>query len=237
MGTRFRALQKRQGRGGWKHLPVSQPDDVAGFERRAGSYESGPLGHWHRLVAERTTEIALQAVPAPRAVLDVGCGTGVLLRLLAERVRGQVPLLGVDPSPAMITAGQAVGDLDARVCLVEGAAEDLPFPDDRFDLVVSSVSFDHWADQSRGLHEAARVLAPRGRLVLADLFAAWLVITTWVGRPRVRTPVAAERLLARARLRPVIWRRVYSLGPLPLVQAVVAESDSASARSSLPLLE
>ena len=108
--------------------------------------KSGPLGHWHRLVAERT-KIALQAVPAPRAVLDVGCGTGVLLRLLAERVRGQVPLLGVDPSPAMITAGQAVGDLDARVCLVEGAAEDLPFPDDRFDLVVSSVSIDHWADQ------------------------------------------------------------------------------------------
>jgi ubiquinone/menaquinone biosynthesis C-methylase UbiE len=215
-------------------LPVS--DDVARFERRAGSYETGPLGHWHRLVAERTAEIALQAVPAPRAVLDVGCGTGVLLRLLAERVRGQVPLLGVDPSPAMITEGHAVRDLDARVRLVEGSAEDLPFPDDRFDLVVSSVSFDHWADQSGGLHEAARVLAPEGRVVLADLFAAWLVITTWAGRPRARTPATAERLLARARLRPMIWRRVYSLGPLPLVQAVVAASDSASARSSLLLL-
>jgi ubiquinone/menaquinone biosynthesis C-methylase UbiE len=90
-------------------------------------------------------------------VLCVGCGTGVLLRLFAERVRGQVPLLGVDPSPAMITEGHAVRDLDARVRLVEGTAEDLPFPDDRFDFVVSSVSFDHWADQSRGLHEAARV--------------------------------------------------------------------------------
>jgi ubiquinone/menaquinone biosynthesis C-methylase UbiE len=204
---------------------MSQPDDVARFERRAGSYESGPLGHWHRLVAERTAEIALQAVPSPRAVLGVGCGTGVLLRLLAERLRGKVPLLGLDPSPAMIAEAHAVADLDARVRLVEGAAEELPFPDDRFDLVVSSVSFDHWADQSRGLHEAARVLAPGGRLVLADLFAPWLVITTWVGRPRARTPVAAERLLARARLRPVTWRRVYSLGPLPLVQAVVAASD------------
>jgi ubiquinone/menaquinone biosynthesis C-methylase UbiE len=215
---------------------MSQLDDVARFERRAGSYESGPLGRWHRLVAERTTEIAVEAVPAPHAVLDIGCGTGVLLRLLAERVRGQVPLLGVDPSPAMITAGHAEGNLDARVRLVAGTAEDLPFPDDRFDLVVSSVSFDHWADQSRGLHEAARVLAPRGRLVLADLFAAWLAFTTWVGRPRARTPVAAERLLARAALRPVIWRRVYSFGPLPLVQAVVATSDPASARSSLPPL-
>jgi hypothetical protein len=84
---------------------MSQPDDVARFERRAGSYESGPLGHWHRLVAERTAEIALQAVPSPRAVLGVGCGTGVLLRLLAERLRGKVPLLGLDPSPAMIAEG------------------------------------------------------------------------------------------------------------------------------------
>jgi ubiquinone/menaquinone biosynthesis C-methylase UbiE len=208
---------------------VPQRDDVAAFDRRAGSYERGRLGHWHRLVAERTAEIALQAVPAPGAVLDVGCGTGVLLRLLAERVPGHAPLHGVDPSPAMISAGRAVRDLDSRVRLVEAAAEDLPFPDDRFDLVVSSVSFDHWADQSRGLHEAARVLAPEGRLVLADLFAGWLAVTTWVGRPRARTPVAAERLLTRARLRPVIWRRVYSLGPLPLVQAVVvAASDSAS---------
>jgi ubiquinone/menaquinone biosynthesis C-methylase UbiE len=170
---------------------VAQGNDVAAFDRRAGSYERGPLGEWHRLVVERTAEIALSALAAPGSVLDVGCGTALLLRLLAARLPRASVLQGVDPASAMIAMARGVGDLDPRVRLQEAAVEQLPFPDERFDLVVSSLSFDHWGDQGQGLREVARVLTPEGRLVLVDLFAGWLAVTTRIGRARARTPVGS----------------------------------------------
>ena len=59
----------------------------------------------------------------------------------------------------------------ARVQFVQAFAEQLPFPDASFDLVVTSMSCHHWADQQKALREARRVLSPGGAFVLADLFA------------------------------------------------------------------
>ncbi|HSO56249.1 MAG TPA: class I SAM-dependent methyltransferase, partial [Actinomycetes bacterium] len=94
----------------------------------------------------------------------------------------------------------------------------LPFRDASFDLVVTTVSFDHWTDQPAGLREAARVLRPGGRLVLVDLFAVgWLRPITALGRRRnrVRTIAELEAMLTQARLTPLAWERVYDLGPSP----------------------
>ena len=63
-----------------------------------------------------------------------------------------------------------------------GTAEQLPWPAATFDLVVSTTSFDHWADQRAGLAQCARVLAPGGCLVLADLFSVLLLPTLLAGR-------------------------------------------------------
>ncbi len=65
----------------------------------------------------------------------------------------------------------AIAD-DDRLRFSLGAAEQLPYPDATFDLVVTTTSFDHWADQRAGLGECARVLAPGGHLVLAGQFSA-----------------------------------------------------------------
>ena len=70
---------------------------------------------------------------------------------------------------------------DDRLRFVVGTAERLPWPAACFDLVVSTTSFDHWADQRAGLAECARVLAPGGSLVLADLFSV-LLPTLLAGR-------------------------------------------------------
>lgn len=70
------------------------------------------------------------------------------------------------------------------------------------------------------------MLRPGGRLVLVDLFAiGWLRPIAALGRRRARMRTAAELagMLADARLAPLAWRRVYDLGPLPLVRAVVAD--------------
>jgi ubiquinone/menaquinone biosynthesis C-methylase UbiE len=186
--------------------------DVESFDRRADSYERGRLGEWHLLITERVTDMALADVPAPHRVLDVGCGTGALLRLLAARVPGDVELVGVDPAPRMLAeARKRLGGMR----LEHAAAERLPFADATFDLVVSAMSFDHWADQALGLAECARVLHLGGNLVLADLFAAWLL-------PPRRNPRRVSALLTRAGFREPTWRRVYNLGPLALVQAALA---------------
>jgi ubiquinone/menaquinone biosynthesis C-methylase UbiE len=94
--------------------------------------------------------------------LDIGCGPGAAL----EHARGTgARVAGVDPSPSMVARASArVPEADVRV----GSAEDLPFPDDTFTVVVNVASFHHWADRDAGLREILRVLAPRGRLHIME---------------------------------------------------------------------
>ena len=191
--------------------------DVEAFEERAARYEHGWLGQLHREIVDRATAIALASHPSPSRILDVGCGTGYQLRLLAHRCPDAVELAGIDPAPAMVEVAQASA-ADPRIAAQMGFAEQLPYVDDAFDLVLSTTSFDHWADQRAGLRECARVLAADGRLVLVDLFSAFL-IPTLVGarRTKARTKARANRLLAGEGLHPVGWQHVH-----PLINAVVA---------------
>jgi ubiquinone/menaquinone biosynthesis C-methylase UbiE len=85
--------------------------------------------------------------------------------------------------------------------------------------VVSTTSFDHWEDQRAGLAECARVLVPGGRLVLTDLFSAWL-LPTLIGsrRGKARTPRRAGRLLAAAGFLDAEWHGVEAV----VIRAVTA---------------
>lgn len=167
--------------------------------------------------------LVLAVAPAPVRTLDVGCGTGALLRLLAARLPGAAGFVGVDAARGMVAAARSAPGLDSRIQFAQSAAERLPFPDASFDLVVSTASFDHWADQRVGLTECSRVLRGDGRLVLADLFARWLAPTTLLGhRGRARTIRQASRLLVAAGFSQLSWRGLYSVGPVPLVQAAIA---------------
>jgi ubiquinone/menaquinone biosynthesis C-methylase UbiE len=192
--------------------------DVAAFDARAEGYEGGWLGRLHQQIADRTADLAVRAVPAPQRILDVGCGTGYLLRRLADRCPDAAELIGVDPARAMIAAARAAAAGD-RLQWLEGTAEELPFPEGSFDLVVSTTSFDHWADQQAGLRECARVLTPGGRLVLTDLFSPLLVPTLVGGRRRkARTRRRADRLLTAAGFRDAQWHDVEAV----IIRAVAA---------------
>jgi ubiquinone/menaquinone biosynthesis C-methylase UbiE len=156
-------------------------------------------------------------VPAPRRILDVGCGTGYLLGRLAVRAPQAEALAGIDAAPAMIeVAGDAAAD--DRLRFVVGTAERLPWPAASFDLVVSTTSFDHWADRA-GLAQCARVLAPGGCLVLADLFSVLLLPTLLAGRRgKARTKRRATQLVTAAGLHSPHWHRLYSV----IIQALTA---------------
>lgn len=97
-------------------------------------------------------------------VLDIGSGAGHALRLAAAVV-GPANVFGVDPTAALAsTAEKRVPGAKVAVAV----AEDLPFNDDTIDVVWSIASFHHWEDPEAGLREVARVLAPGGRVLVAE---------------------------------------------------------------------
>jgi len=197
---------------------MARDRDVAAFGERAHDYDVGWRGRMHHQIADRTADLALTCMPAPKRILDVGCGTGYLLSRLAARAPQAEVLAGIDAAPAMIEVARA-GAADDRLHFLVGTAERLPWPAASFDLVVSTTSFDHWADQQAGLAECARVLAPGGCLVLADLFSALLLPTLLAGRrDKARTRPRAARLLTAAGLRSPRWHRLYAV----IIQAATA---------------
>jgi ubiquinone/menaquinone biosynthesis C-methylase UbiE len=192
--------------------------DVQAFHDRAPNYEAGYRGRMHHDIAARTAEVALKVEPQPRRVLDVGCGTGLLLRLLAERRPDTEQLAGIDAAEGMISVANAT-EHDSRISFSTGVAEELPYPDDSFELVVSTTSFDHWQDQQAGLTQCFRVLAPGGHFVLTDLFSLWLTPTLIRGhRRRVRTKRRVQTLLKASGFRTIEWHNQYAL----IINTVVA---------------
>ena len=104
-------------------------------------------------------------------VLDVGCGTGAVAMAMRRRLGTSGRVYGIDPAPQMIAvarrkAKRARLAIDYQVAGVEA----LPFPDDTFDVVTSSLMMHHLpADLQRtGLKEMYRVLKPGGRLLVVD---------------------------------------------------------------------
>ena len=152
---------------------MKSPDrDVERFNRWAATYDRHRLQRWiFEPVQAVLLEAAASEVPNPGAILDVGCGTGRLLRAAEERFP-DARLEGVDAAIEMVKHAQAVLPAGSRITFQQAAAEKLPFPDAQFDLVFSTMTFHHWADQRAGINEVARVLAPGGRWMLADFIAS-----------------------------------------------------------------
>ena len=134
----------------------------AEYDALAGVYER----RWSRYI-EASTAATLRRIPpdAGERLLDVGCGTGVLLRRLLGRSSFR-EAVGIDLSPGMVA--QARSRLPASVRLMVGDAESLPFSPASFDVVVSASSFHYWPSPARGLDELRRVLRPGGHLFVTD---------------------------------------------------------------------
>lgn len=185
--------------------------DLAAFDDRAPEYDHGWRGQLHHEIADRTADLAAATVTSPGHVLDVGCGTGYLLCSLGRRYPGAQQLCGIDAAPQMIETASTFAR-DDRLSFTVGVAENLGYPDGVFDLVVSTTSFDHWADQRAGLVECARVLRPGGHLVLVDQFSRWLLPTLATSRRgKARTKGRATDLLLRAGFGSPQWHRCYAV--------------------------
>lgn len=111
--------------------------------------------------------MAARVVPPKKGmkVLDVGCGTGAQLAIYQE---GGCEVSGIDLSPPMLRV--ATSKLDEKAVLTNGDAIRMPYPNDTFDLVLSSLFLHQLNTQLRSaaLEEAMRVLQPHGQILLAD---------------------------------------------------------------------
>ena len=108
----------------------------------------------------------LARVPDTRGqrLLDLGCGNGNILKTLNERIHAEY--YGLDISEKMIEeAGKKLGKA-AR--LQVGDAEQLPYKDNFFDVVVCNASFHHYPNPEKAAAEMGRIIKPGGLLILGD---------------------------------------------------------------------
>ncbi|MFZ0343416.1 MAG: class I SAM-dependent methyltransferase [Gaiellaceae bacterium] len=111
-------------------------------------------------------ENELHALPnlTGKDVVELGCGTAYFGAWLKKA--GAARVVGVDPTPAQLeTARRCNEKFGLGLEFVEAFGEDVPLPDDSFDLVVSEYGASIWADPYEWIPEAARLLRPGGELV------------------------------------------------------------------------
>lgn len=110
----------------------------------------------------------------PQEILDVGCGIGGSSLYLAQKFNARVQGVTLSPEQAKRGTERATeAHFGDRVQLQVANALNLPFADNRFDLVWSLESAEHFPDKAKFVQEAHRVLKPGGKLLMA----------TWCHRP------------------------------------------------------
>ncbi len=147
------------------------------YSRLATDYDERWASYLAASFAMTEAALASSEARAPGAdarVLDVACGTGLLLRHLTSKMKYPYAV-GIDRVPAMLErARQAVPD-DAHLLLQADAAS-LPLADRAFSLVVSTSALHYFPDPAAALREMRRVLAPGGTLVITDWCRDYLTI-------------------------------------------------------------
>lgn len=148
------------------------------FTKAAKVYETDHAGIYEMCKDDYPPMLAELEIDPFDNVLDVGCGTGPVIELLAKKYP-EKHFVGLDITPAMIKVAQSKGLSNADFLV--GDAENLPFGDESFDAVLCSNSFHHYPNPGAFLHEAHRVLRDGGKLILRDYTSndvvVWLMNT------------------------------------------------------------
>lgn len=128
-----------------------------------------PLIHWFESAFK--PQLVKQAkIASGHRVLDLGCGTATLT-LLIKQTQPDAAVVGLDGDPNILEIAKAkAAKAGLLITLDQGMSFDLPYPDNSFDRVLSSLVFHHLTRENkiRTLKEVFRVLIPNGELHIAD---------------------------------------------------------------------
>ncbi len=113
---------------------------------------------------------SLGEIKEGECVLDIGCGSGVDTMIAAKMVGPTGRVVGIDMSSEMVDRARQNLNLTnlENVSFQESSAENLPFPAQDFDVVISSGVFNLIPDKLKALKEVFRIMKPGGRLMMAD---------------------------------------------------------------------
>ena len=139
---------------------LAYPDELASVPDLAVESFAGVANPWH-----------LGRLKPGERVLDLGSGAGTDSLIAAQMVGSTGRVTGIDMTPAMLAkARAAAAEMDAaNVEFVEGEVESLPFEAESFDVVISNGVIDLVPDKDAVFAEIHRVLAPGGRIQIADV--------------------------------------------------------------------
>ncbi len=216
----------------------------AQFEKWALSYDRSWLNEFIFFPSIRTCQEEIRRWQqrrgaTPYRMLDVGCGTGSLLGIMASDPLAEL-LVGLDYAGEMIRrAGEkfARSQFADKLHALRGDSERLPFGDHTFDVITCCNSFHHYPHQGAAIRGFARVLRPGGLLVLIDGFRdnviGWVIFDVAVATVEKHVHHApwseVRAMIEAAGFEQVRQRKVNVLAPL-LVSTAIAASDSPEVR-------
>jgi SAM-dependent methyltransferase len=165
-------------------------------------------------------ETVLREIPSndfPVRILDVGCATGRLLFKLAKH--GYTNLSGVDLAPRIIeVARKKLSNFNVNLDLKNADSEDdLPWPDNSFDIITLTGVIHHFYRLNDALKEAYRVLDKQGKLIILDpwfpiimrqILNSWLYFFPHDGDFRFYTPKRIDKTLTEIGLKNTRYRRI-----------------------------
>jgi ubiquinone/menaquinone biosynthesis C-methylase UbiE len=152
------ALVTQEGEMGMNETPPQAPNP-------AEVYESYLVPHLFTPFARDL--VARAGLKIGERVLDVACGTGIVVREVLPTVGPNGRVAGVDFNPAMLTVARTRIPGEAPVEWYEASAEALPFSDAAFDLILCQQGLQFFPDKPGAIREFRRVLAPGGRVALS----------------------------------------------------------------------
>ena len=145
----------------------STPVDIDAAKAREMAARLELRGRSTDEITARNAYLDLLGIRPGERVLEVGCGSGIVLRDLARRVEPNGLALGLDPSPALLAVARELADeagLSQSIELREGDARALPFGAAEFDAVLAVTALAHIPDGRRTIPELVRVVRPGGRV-------------------------------------------------------------------------
>ncbi|WP_228978758.1 class I SAM-dependent methyltransferase [Streptomyces sp. DH12] len=205
-----------------------QEDFLRAFHARWPAVTAETMGRGRAPDGRSSYALLCEQAAGARSALDLGCGDGPLLELLARS--GVAVLAGVDLSPEALALARRRTGVPADAALVRGRAQRLPFASGTFDACLSHMALMLMGDIEQVLAEVARVLAPGGTLACVvgggavtdeDAYGRFLSLlrravdalpaerrVPRLGDPRARDAGGLGALLRGAGFGPLVWESV-----------------------------